>query len=116
MQGHDKGWYTDDYYSFETILDRCIAQVVEAVKEAGIFDDTIFVLTADHGGINKGHGGMTLDEMLSPFIVYGKGVKRGFEITDAMMQYDVPATIAYILGLETPQAWVGRPMLSIFGK
>ena len=116
LQGHDKGWYTDDYYSFETILDRCIAQMVEAVKEAGIFDDTIFVLTADHGGINKGHGGMTLDEMLSPFIVYGKGVKRGFEITDAMMQYDVPATIAYILGLETPQVWVGRPMLSIFGK
>ena len=59
---------------------------------------------------------MTLDEMLSPFIVYGKGVKKGFEITDAMMQYDVPATVAYILGLKMPQVWVGRPMLSAFGK
>jgi len=87
---------------------------MEATKEAGIYDDTIFVLTSDHGGIDKGHGGMTLEEMLTPFIVYGKGVKPGFEMTDAMMQYDVPATIAYILGLETPQVWVGRPMLSIF--
>ena len=115
-RGHNFGWYTDEYYSFETVLDRCIARIVEAVKEAGIFDDTIFVLTADHGGIGKGHGGMTLDEMLSPFIVYGKGVKKGFEITDAMMQYDVPATVAYILGLKMPQVWVGRPMLSAFGK
>jgi hypothetical protein len=57
---------------------------------------------------------MTLDEMLSPFIVVGKGVKKGFEFPEAMMQYDVPATIAYILGLETPQVWVGRPMKQIF--
>ena len=112
--GHTYGWYTEKYYDFEKVLDECIAQLIEATKEAGIYDDTIFVLTADHGGIDKGHGGMTLEEMLSPFIVYGKGIRKGFQMTDAMMQYDVAATVAYILGLETPQAWVGRPMLSIF--
>lgn len=112
--GHTYGWYTEKYYDFEKVLDECIAQLVEATKEAGIYDDTIFVLTADHGGIDKGHGGITLEEMLSPFIVYGKGIRKGFQMTDAMMQYDVAATVAYILGLETPQAWVGRPMLSIF--
>lgn len=112
--GHTYGWYTDDYYRTENILDQCIAQIVQAVKDAGIYDDTIIVLTADHGGINKGHGGMTLDEMLSPFIVCGKGVKKDYEFKEAMMQYDVPATIAYILGLETPQVWYGRPMTQIF--
>ena len=112
--GHSFGWYTDKYYAFENILDQCIAQLIEATKEAGIYDDTIFVLTADHGGIDKGHGGMTLEEMLSPFIIYGKGIRKGYEITDALMIYDVPATIAYVLGLETPQAWVGRPVLSAF--
>ncbi len=112
--GHTYGWYTEKYYDFEKVLDESIAQLIEATKEAGIYDDTIFVLTADHGGIDKGHGGITLEEMLSPFIVYGKGIRKGFQMTDAMMQYDVAATVAYILGLETPQAWVGRPMLSIF--
>ena len=114
QQGHDKGWYTPDYYAFETVLDECITRVIQAVSDAGMMDDTIIVLTADHGGTGKGHGGITLDEMLSPFIVYGKGIRKGFEITDAMMQYDVPATIAYILGLTPPQAWVGRPMMQIF--
>ena len=33
-----------------------------------------------------------------------------------MMQYDVPATIAAVLGIETPQTWVGRPMLQVFKK
>ena len=115
-QGHDKGWYTPDYYAFETVLDECIARVVQAVSDAGMMDDTIILLTADHGGIGKGHGGKTLDEMLSPFVVYGKGIRRGFEITDAMMQYDVAATVAYILGLTPPQAWVGRPMTQIFSR
>ena len=114
MAGHTYGWYTDKYYAFENTLDQCITQIIDATKEAGIYDDTVFVLTSDHGGIDKGHGGMTLEEMRSPFIVYGKGIKQGFEITDAMMQYDVTATMAYILGLEQPQAWVGRPMLSAF--
>lgn len=113
-EGHTYGWCTDKYYAFETVLDRCIARVIQATKDAGIFDDTIFVLTSDHGGIDTGHGGMTLDELLTPFIVYGKGVKHGFVMTDAMMQYDVTATLAYILGIEQPQVWVGRPMKSMF--
>ena len=114
--GHKKGWYTPDYYEFANTLDSCIYNIIEATKEAGIYEDTVFVLTSDHGGVDKGHGGSSLDEMQSPFVVYGKGIQRNVEITDAMMQYDVAATVAYLLGLETPQAWVGRPMMQIFKR
>lgn len=115
--GHKKGWYQPAYYKFEKTLDSCISNIVQATKDAGIFDDTVFVLTSDHGGSSKGgHGGKTLEEMLSPFIVNGKGIRNNFEITDAMMQYDVAATVAYLLGVEPPQAWVGRPMMQIFAE
>ncbi len=57
---------------------------------------------------------MTIEEMETPFIVCGKGIKQGFETPDVVMQYDVPATIAYILGIQSPQAWVGRPVMSFF--
>ena len=91
-------------------------RIVEATKQAGIYDETVFVLTSDHGGKGKGHGGKTMLEMETPFIICGKGIRQGHEIMEPMMQYDVAATVARVLGLEQPQVWTGRPMMSVFGK
>ena len=95
-------------------MDGYVAEIVQAVKDAGIYDDTIFILTSDHGGINKGHGGKTLMEMESPFIICGKGIRKGHEIQASMMQYDIAATLAEIFGLERPQVWTGRPVMEVF--
>ena len=51
--GHADGHDTPEYYNMLKVLDGYIAQIVEAVKEAGILDDTIFIVTSDHGGIKK---------------------------------------------------------------
>ncbi len=112
--GHAIGHDTPEYYAKLTEQDAYIDRIVRAVDEAGIADETIFILTADHGGINKGHGGKTMQEMQTPFIICGKGVKKGVEFHESMMQYDVASTIAYIFALEQPQVWVGRPALQVF--
>lgn len=112
--GHASGHDTPDYYAVLTKLDGYVGQIVEAVKEAGMLDDTIFIITADHGGIKKGHGGKTMEEMETAFIISGKGVKKGYEFTESMMQFDVASTIAYIFGLKQPQVWIGRPMKQVF--
>lgn len=112
--GHDHGWYTPEYYATLSEVDMAVGRIIQALKDVGIYDDTIIIVTSDHGGINKGHGGMTLEELETPFIISGKGVKKGYEFADAMMQYDTPATIAYIFGIQPPQPWVGRPVMSIF--
>lgn len=112
--GHSEGHDTPAYYKKLTELDGYIGQIMEAVKEAGMLDETIFIVTADHGGINKGHGGKTMQEMETAFIVSGKGVKKGYEFQESMMQFDCASTIAYIFGLEQPQVWIGRPMKQIF--
>lgn len=112
--GHGKGHDTDAYYAKLNELDGYIAEIVEAVKEAGMYDNTIFIVTADHGGIDKGHGGKTMREMQIPFIVCGKGVKADHQITSSVMQYDTAATIAYIFGLKRPQVWIARPVTEIF--
>ena len=31
-----------------------------------------------------------------------------------VMQFDIASTISYILALEQPQVWIGRPMVSAF--
>ena len=112
--GHNKGWDSPGYYACQSEIDKCVGMIIQALKDAGIYDDTIIVMTGDHGGKNKGHGGFTIQELESPFIVFGKNVKKGYEITDPMMQYDVTSTIAYIFGLKIPASWVGRPMKQIF--
>lgn len=112
--GHSSGHDTPEYYAKLTELDSCIAKIVEAVKKAGIYESTLFILTADHGGINKGHGGKTMQEMQIPFIASGAGIKQGHQITASVMQFDTAATLAYIFGVTPPQVWIGRPVTEIF--
>lgn len=111
--GHKAGHNTPEYYATVARLDGYLGRIIDAAKEAGIYDDTVFIVTADHGGIDKRHGGITMAEMETPFIIAGPGVKPVGEFKSAMMQYDVSATIAALLDLKQPQPWVGRPVKEI---
>lgn len=112
--GHAEGHDTPGYYTTMKELDGYVGQIIEAVKEAGMLDETIFIVTSDHGGINKGHGGKTMQEMETPFIISGKNINKGHLITESMMQFDVASTIARIFNLKQPQVWIGRPVVSVF--
>jgi arylsulfatase A-like enzyme len=112
--GHDKGHNTPEYYANLTELDGYIGEIIQATKDAGIYENCIFIVTADHGGINYGHGGKTLEEVETPFIIAGKGVKKGGEFQESMMQFDCAPTVLHIFGLEGPQVWTGRPMTQVF--
>lgn len=112
--GHADGHGSEAYYAVLKTLDSYIARIVEAVRAAGIIDDTVFIITSDHGGKDFGHGGITMDEMETPFIISGKGISKGGEFEESMMQYDVASTMAEILDVKQPQVWIGRPMIQVF--
>jgi predicted AlkP superfamily pyrophosphatase or phosphodiesterase len=114
--GHSSGWYSNEYNKALEELDGYIGRIVKAVKDAGILDDTIFIITSDHGGHDNTHGTQSMLDMETPFIIYGKDIKRNHEIQSSMMQFDVAATIAYIFNLKQPQVWIGRPMKEVFNK
>jgi len=44
------------YYSHIAALDYCIGELQEAIREAGIEENTIFVFTSDHGDMLGSHG------------------------------------------------------------
>ena len=50
----------------------------------------------------------------TPFILFGKIIRKGHVLDYPMMQYDLPATLAYALGLQIPKEWRGRPMTEMF--
>lgn len=112
--GHAEGHGTPAYHEAVAKADSLIGEIIEATKRAGTFEKTMFVISADHGGVGTGHGGETLAEMNIPFILYGKGIKKGYRIEETVYQFDNAATVAFAFGLQTPQAWIGRPVKSAF--
>lgn len=114
VEGHEFGWGSPEYMARLTVLDGHIAEIVEATKRAGTFDKTLFVVMADHGGINKGHGNTSADEMDAPLVFFGAGVKKGYKIESAVMRFDTAPTIAYALGVAQPDVWRGKALEQIF--
>jgi predicted AlkP superfamily pyrophosphatase or phosphodiesterase len=112
--GHNIGFQSPEYYAQLTKTDRHVAEIIEAVKQAGIYNETLFIVSSDHGGLGKEHGGNTMTEMQVPWIVYGKAVRKKGVISESIMVYDTAATIAWLFGLKQPQVWIGRPVKSPF--
>ena len=112
--GHGKGHGSPEYYQSVALADSLLGALMDAYKKAGLYDQTIFIVTADHGGIGHGHGGESMAEMEIPFILAGPSIKKGYEIKGPVFQYDNAATIAYVWHLPTPNAWIGRPVKSAF--
>ncbi len=112
--GHHDGHKTPKYHEAVAKADSIIGKIIQATKDTGIYSETIFIISADHGGIGYGHGGETLDEIEIPFIIHGKNIKKGNLIKHQVYQYDNAATVAFALGIEQPYAWIGKPVKSAF--
>ncbi len=112
--GHSAGHDTPEYYARMEELDSELGKILNAIKEAGLYEDSIIIVTSDHGGIGTSHGGRSLMEMDTPFIIAGKNVRKLGEFSRPMMQYDFAPTVAEIFALEIPDTWRGKTMSQVF--
>ena len=108
--GHSYGHGTPRYYEAVTKADMLIGKIRQASVDAGIADDTVIFVTADHGGVGKGHGGESLAELEIPWIAYGKNINRDVQLDLPINTFDTPATAVWLLGAKIPYAWLGRPV------
>ncbi|SHF93570.1 Type I phosphodiesterase / nucleotide pyrophosphatase [Salegentibacter echinorum] len=111
--GHSIGHDTPEYYKAVGRVDKLVGDLLEALEKENLMDNTIIIFTADHGGINKGHGGKTLLETQIPWIAYGKGISGKGKLKNTIVTYDTAATIAHLLGLNIPDFWRGKPVTEI---
>jgi arylsulfatase A-like enzyme len=95
-------------------LDGLIAVIEQAVKDAGIYDSTVFILSADHGGSFRGHGANFPKQRKIPLVMYGPGIKEGFVILSPVSICDIAPTMAALLGMEIPPEWTGCLLQEIF--
>lgn len=106
--GHQAGHDTKDYYASLERTDRNIGSIIESLKKSGIYEETVLLITADHGGVNKGHGDKSMVEMEIPWIISGPGIRKNHAISESIMTFDTAATILALLQIKVPQVWIGR--------
>jgi len=112
--GHGYGYGADGHLTALTAVDEMIGQIYDALKNKGILDETLLIVTADHGGTPDGHhGGDTPAERLVFLGVCGRTIDGASVIQNAEVQ-DIPAIAAYALGLEAPGSWTGTVPAGIF--
>ena len=112
--GHAKGWMSAAQMKAISNSDRCLGTIYEALEKAGLLEDTLIIVSADHGGHNRVHSGATLIDRAIPWIACGPGVKSGVTLEDQVSTVDTAATALYALGLKVPPSMVGKPRLDIF--
>ena len=112
--GHDRFWGSAAYYAKLKEMDNLIAIIEQAYKDAGIYDNTVFVMSADHGGFSNSHRINIQRNRRIPMIFYGCGIKEGFVMPYQVNNYDITPTMTALLGLEIPSEWQGRILYEVF--
>jgi arylsulfatase A-like enzyme/Tfp pilus assembly protein PilF len=101
--------YADRPYDGEVAFaDELVGRLDDALLRLGLREETLLVVTADHGeGLGEHgetlHGFFTYQTTLRiPFLVRGPGIKAGTELRSTVRLVDVYPTVLDLLGLEAP--------------
>lgn len=112
--GHKYGWGSPRQKKALADVDVALGDVLAGIEAAGLRQDTVLIITADHGGHGKTHGSKRPDDMTIPWIAWGKDVKPNFEITSTLTTYDTAATALWLLDISCPDSFDGKPVTSAF--
>ena len=109
--GHHNGYGSPAHLQRIHEVDELVNDVHEAIREAGMLEETLFIVLADHGGTPDGHhGGWTEEERLVTFAIAGKGVQH--TAIEQINVRDLAAIVLYAFGIEVPavdeQGWTAQ--------
>ncbi|MFS0726734.1 sulfatase-like hydrolase/transferase [Paenibacillus sp. 1P07SE] len=106
------------YYGLVAFVDDLVGQLVDGVEACGLAEDTVVVVTSDHGDFAGEHGcvekwdTLFYDCMVKvPLIIRYPGHVRAGRTTEAMTDnVDVAPTLLELAGLEVPDWMQGRSL------
>jgi arylsulfatase len=119
VAGQDRlGFYVSQYDGEIAAADEQVGLVVAALREARRFDDTVVVVTSDHGeslgehGYYFDHGENLFDPSLRiPLIVSAPGARRGARSEALVSTLDLVPTLLDAVKVSYPPDLAGRSML-----
>lgn len=114
IEGHNSGWMSRAQLSVYRREDRGLASMIQRLKDRGMYETTLIIVTSDHGGYDSTHGSDLPDDMTIPWVVSGPRIVPG-ELQTPVYTMDTAATAAFALGLPIPFDWDGIPVYEAFG-
>ena len=108
--GHTNKWMSPQYISAIEEADAAIGKFLDQLKTENLFNDTYFLLITDHGGINNGHGGISMSEMQIPWGITGPKIKRQGLSAFYNSNKNTSLAIAEIFNIKKkslPKSWTG---------
>ena len=111
--GHEHAYGNGRHIAQIEKSDEYIGQIFNKLDEKGLLKNTLFIVTSDHGGTGKSHGGDNDREMNVMFAAAGKTVVAGGDPEsidengemDDMQIRDTAAVVLHAFGLSFPEEW-----------
>jgi len=101
------------YYALVTEVDHCLGEILKALDESGIAEETIVIYTSDHGDFVGNHGMVekaaagqnVYEDILNiPLIIrYPGNRQKGKRSAELVSLVDVYPTLVQLLGLQLPE-------------
>ncbi len=118
--GHRYGWMGPQYIAAVQAVDAAMGQLVAAIEAKDGFRETAILVTADHGGSDKGHYRVLDPErrenVTIPWIAAGPGIPAGLKIDRVVHTFDTAPTLLALLGMGAPVDIDGRPVREILAS
>lgn len=112
--GHKHKWMSPEYIRSIEEADLEIGKLLNQMQSEGLTEDTHFLFLTDHGGINYGHGGVSVEEMIVPWGIAGPGIKEGAVLSEPNNTVNTASVILRLFGVESPLCWTGEVPESLF--
>lgn len=118
VQKRDIELARDSYDTCISFLDDSLGRLLAQLKQRGILDNTVVIITSDHGEafgdhLKYGHmNGLHLDEVGVPLIILSPDAPRGLVVDHPVSLSDLPATVLDQLGLSSGSPFPGQSLAS----
>jgi arylsulfatase A-like enzyme len=106
------------YFGLATEVDHHIGRIISFLKESGQYDDTLIVLTADHGEMLGDHGLWGKQHVFEPayhvsLIIRdpAREVAHGTRVRQITASIDVTPTLLDLIGLTVPRSMNGMSLV-----
>ncbi|XP_013867982.1 arylsulfatase K isoform X2 [Austrofundulus limnaeus] len=106
------------YYAMCAEADAMLGQVISALRETGLLNNTVVIFTADHGELAMEHRQFYKMSMLEgsshvPLLITGPGLMSGLQVDQLVSLVDLYPTVLEIAGISAPVDLSGHSLLPL---